>query len=46
VNATKLVEALSIVFKESPPQSSYDWHSDPIPQQPTPRTATDKAWWR
>jgi len=32
VNPTKLVEAQSIVFKESPPQSSYNWHNDPIPQ--------------
>jgi len=32
VNPTKLVEAQSIVFKESPPQSSYEWHNDPIPQ--------------
>lgn len=32
VNPTKLVEAQSIVFKESPPRSSYDWHNDPIPQ--------------
>lgn len=27
-----LVEADSILFKESPPHSSFDWHNDPIPQ--------------
>jgi quercetin dioxygenase-like cupin family protein len=32
VNAAKLVEAQSILFKESPPHSSFDWHNDPIPQ--------------
>ena len=32
VNLTTLVEARSIVFKEAPPHSSYDWHNDPIPQ--------------
>lgn len=32
VNAGKLVEARSILFKETPSQSSYDWHTDPIPQ--------------
>lgn len=32
VNATKLVEAQSVLFKEAPAHSSYDWHNDPIPQ--------------
>lgn len=32
VNPTKLVEARSIVFKETSPHSSYDWHNDPIRQ--------------
>ena len=32
VNPTKMVDAQSIVFKETPPRSSYDWHNDPIPQ--------------
>ena len=32
VNAAKLVEAQSILFKETPAHSSYDWHNDPIPQ--------------
>lgn len=32
VNPAKLVEAESIIFKETPPHSSYDWHNDPIPQ--------------
>ena len=27
-----LVEAESILFKETPPHSSYDWHNDPVPQ--------------
>ena len=32
VNPAKLVEARSILFKETPPYSSFDWHNDPIPQ--------------
>jgi len=32
VNAAKLVEAQSILFQETPSNSSYDWHNDPIPQ--------------
>jgi len=32
VNAAKLVEARSILFKETPSRSSYDWHNDLIPQ--------------
>jgi quercetin dioxygenase-like cupin family protein len=32
VKAAELVEAQSIVFKETPPHSSYAWHNDPIPQ--------------
>lgn len=32
VNPAKLVEAQSILFKETPPHSSFDWHNDPIPQ--------------
>jgi len=32
VNLTTLVEARSIVFKETTPNSSYDLHNDPIPQ--------------
>jgi hypothetical protein len=27
-----LVEAQSILFKESAAHSSFDWHNDPIPQ--------------
>jgi len=29
---SKLVEAESILFKETPPHSSFDWHNDPVPQ--------------
>ena len=32
VSPTKLVEAQSILFKETPPHSTYDWHDAPIPQ--------------
>src|SRR5271155_4235989 len=32
VNAAKLVDAQSILFKETPPCSSDDWHKGPIPQ--------------
>ena len=32
VGAGKLVEAESILFKESAAHSSFDWHNDPIPQ--------------
>jgi Cupin domain. len=32
VSGGELVEAESILFKETPPHSSYDWHPDPIPQ--------------
>jgi len=32
VNVSKLVEAQSILFKETPSHSTYDWHNDPIPQ--------------
>ena len=32
VGESKLVEAQSILFKETPAHSSYDWHNDPIPQ--------------
>lgn len=32
VGESKLVEAQTILFKESPAHSSYDWHNDPIPQ--------------
>jgi len=32
LNLTTLVAARSIVFKETAPHSSYDWHNDPIPQ--------------
>jgi quercetin dioxygenase-like cupin family protein len=27
-----LVGARSVLFKETPPHSSFDWHNDPIPQ--------------
>ena len=27
-----MVEAESIMFKETPAHSSFDWHNDPIPQ--------------
>lgn len=32
VKAAKLVEAQSVLFKETAPHSDYDWHNDPIPQ--------------
>ena len=32
VSESKLVEAQSILFKETPAHSSLDWHNDPIPQ--------------
>ena len=32
ISENKLVDAQSILFKETPPQSSFDWHNDPIPQ--------------
>ena len=32
VSGGELVEAESILFKETPPRSSFDWHNDPIPQ--------------
>lgn len=32
LNPAMLVEVHSILFKETPPHSSYDWHNDPIPQ--------------
>ena len=32
VNPAKLVDAQSILFKETSAHSSYDWHNDPIPQ--------------
>jgi quercetin dioxygenase-like cupin family protein len=32
VSGGKLVEAESILFKETPAHSSFDWHNDPIPQ--------------
>jgi quercetin dioxygenase-like cupin family protein len=32
INANQLVEAQSILFKETAAHSSYDWHNDPIPQ--------------
>jgi quercetin dioxygenase-like cupin family protein len=32
VSGGELVEAESILFKETPPHSSFDWHNDPIPQ--------------
>ena len=32
VGDNHLVEAQSILFKETPAHSSYDWHNDPIPQ--------------
>jgi hypothetical protein len=28
VSESKLVEAQSILFKETPPHSSFDWHND------------------
>lgn len=36
VSESKLVEAQSILFKETPPHSSFDWHNDPIPQYSSP----------
>jgi quercetin dioxygenase-like cupin family protein len=32
VNGSKVVDAQSIQFKETPAHSSFDWHNDPIPQ--------------
>ena len=32
VNGAKLVDAMSIEFKETAAHSSFDWHNDPIPQ--------------
>ena len=32
VSGGALVEAESILFKETPAHSSFDWHNDPIPQ--------------
>ena len=32
ISAGALVDAVSILFKETPPHSSFDWHNDPIPQ--------------
>jgi len=32
VNSNQLIQAESILFKETPAHSSYDWHNDPIPQ--------------
>jgi quercetin dioxygenase-like cupin family protein len=32
VSANELVAAESILFKETPAHSSFDWHNDPIPQ--------------
>jgi quercetin dioxygenase-like cupin family protein len=32
VNESKLVEAQSILFRETAPHSSFDWHNDPVPQ--------------
>jgi hypothetical protein len=32
VDEGQLVEAQSILFKETPPHSAFDWHNDPIPQ--------------
>ncbi len=32
VSGGALVAAESILFKETPPHSSFDWHNDPIPQ--------------
>jgi hypothetical protein len=32
VTGGELVEAESILFKETPAHSSFDWHNDPIPQ--------------
>jgi quercetin dioxygenase-like cupin family protein len=32
VGEAKLVEAESILFKETAAHSSFDWHNDPIPQ--------------
>jgi len=32
VNSGGLVEAESILFKETPAHSSFDWHNAPVPQ--------------
>ena len=32
VSVNELVAAESILFKETPAHSSFDWHNDPIPQ--------------
>src|ERR1700680_3482033 len=32
VGGGELIEAVSILFKETPAHSLFDWHNDPIPQ--------------
>lgn len=32
IDGGKLVDAVSVEFKETEPHSSFDWHNDPIPQ--------------
>jgi quercetin dioxygenase-like cupin family protein len=32
VSGNELVAAESVLFKETPAHSSFDWHNDPIPQ--------------
>jgi quercetin dioxygenase-like cupin family protein len=32
VSGDALVGAESIMFKETPPHSAFDWHNDPVPQ--------------
>jgi len=32
ITGGRLIEAVSILFKETPPHSSFDWHNDPTPQ--------------
>jgi quercetin dioxygenase-like cupin family protein len=32
VSAAEVIGAQSIMFKETPAHSSFDWHNDPIPQ--------------
>jgi quercetin dioxygenase-like cupin family protein len=32
ISGDVLVAAESIMFRETPPHSSFDWHNDPVPQ--------------
>ena len=32
IHPEKLVNVKTVMYKETPPHSSFDWHNDPIPQ--------------